>query len=131
MEATKPMEIIRSDLVPNPKGHYSQAIVSNSLIFVSGLLPEVVGAGVQDSFERQVRSVFENAKHILEAGHSSMDQVVQCTAYISDVALWPQFNHIYASIFGAHKPARAVVPVATLQYGFQVEVQIVAEVSAK
>jgi 2-iminobutanoate/2-iminopropanoate deaminase len=57
--------------------------------------------------------------------------VVQCTAYISDVALWPQFNEIYASIFGSHKPARAVVPVAALHYGFQVEVQIVAEVNAK
>ena len=125
------MEMIQSDLVPNPKGHYSQAIVSNGLIFVSGLLPDVAASGVQDSFERQVRSVFERAQQILEVGNSSMDQVVQCTAYISDVALWPQFNEIYASIFGAHKPARAVVPVAALHYGFQVEVQIVAEVNAK
>lgn len=122
------MDIIHSNLVPNPKGHYSQAIVSNGLIFVSGLLPDVAPAGVQESFERQVRAVFERAQQILEAGNSSMDQVVQCTAYISDVALWTQFNDIYASIFGAHKPARAVVPVAALHYGFQVEVQIVAEV---
>jgi 2-iminobutanoate/2-iminopropanoate deaminase len=125
------MEMIQSDLVPNPKGHYSQAIVSNGLIFVSGLLPDVAASDLQDSFERQVRSVFERAQQILEVGNSSMDQVVQCTAYISDVALWPQFNEIYASIFGAHKPARAVVPVAALHYGFQVEVQIVAEVNAK
>ncbi|MFY9347127.1 MAG: RidA family protein [Orrella sp.] len=123
--------MIQSDLVPNPKGHYSQAIVSNGLIFVSGLLPDVAASDLQDSFERQVRSVFERAQQILEVGNSSMDQVVQCTAYISDVALWPQFNEIYASIFGAHKPARAVVPVAALHYGFQVEVQIVAEVNAK
>ena len=125
------MDIIHSKLVPNPKGHYSQAIVSNGLIFVSGLLPDMAPAGVEDSFERQVRSVFERAPQILDAGHSSMAQVVQCTAYISDVALWPQFNEIYASIFGSHKPARAVVPVAALHYGFQVEVQIVAEVNAK
>lgn len=125
------MEMIQSDLVPNPKGHYSQAIVSNGLIFLSGLLPDVAASDLQDSFERQVRSVFERAQQILEVGNSSMDQVVQCTAYISDVALWPQFNEIYASIFGAHKPARAVVPVAALHYGFQVEVQIVAEVNAK
>lgn len=123
------MDIIHSNLVPSPKGHYSQAIVSNGLIFVSGLLPDVAPAGVQESFERQVRAVFERAQQILEAGHSSMGQVVQCTVYISDVALWPSLNDIYASIFGAHKPARTVVPVAALHYGFQVEVQIVAEVS--
>lgn len=125
------MDIIHASLVPSPKGHYSQAIVSNGLIFVSGLLPDMAPAGVQDSFERQVHSVFERGQQILEAGHSSMAQVVQCTAYISDVALWSQFNGVYASIFGAHKPARAVVPVAALHDGFQVEVQIVAEVSAK
>jgi 2-iminobutanoate/2-iminopropanoate deaminase len=125
------MDLIHSNLVPSPKGHYSHAVVSHGLMFVSGVLPDAVAPGVQDTFERQVKSVFERCEQILQAGHSSMDKVVQCTAYIADVALWPQFNDIYASVFGAHKPARAVVPVAALHYGFQVEVQIVAEVDEK
>jgi enamine deaminase RidA (YjgF/YER057c/UK114 family) len=43
------------------------------------------------------------------------------------VANWPAFNAIYAEIFGAHKPARAVVPVPELHYGFMVEIQLVVE----
>jgi len=124
------MELIHSSQVPNPKGHYSHAVVSNGLIFVSGVLPDAVEPGVDDTFERQVRSVLERCRQILEAANSSLDRVVQCTAYISDVALWIEFNAIYASVFGSHKPARAVVPVAALHYGFKIEVQIVAEVSS-
>ena len=123
------MELIHSNQVPTPKGHYSHAVVSNGLMFVSGVLPDAIEPGADDTFERQVRSVLERCRQILEAGNSSLEQVVQCTAYISDVAHWVEFNTIYASVFGSHKPARAVVPVAALHYGFKVEVQIVAEVS--
>ena len=123
------MDFIHATQVPDPKGHYSHAVVSNGLMFVSGILPDAAAPGTADTFERQVISVFDRCKHVLEAGNSSMKNVVQCTAYISDVALWPEFNTIYASVFGSHKPARAVVPVAALHYGFKVEIQIVAEVS--
>jgi reactive intermediate/imine deaminase len=122
------MDLICATEVPTPKGHYSHAVVSNGLLFVSGVLPDALATGVEDTFERQVRCVFERCEQILRAGNSSLSQVVQCTVYISDVALWASFNEIYASIFGSHKPARAVVPVPALHYGFKVEVQVVAEV---
>lgn len=121
------MEIITAPDVPSPKGHYSHAVAANGLIFVSGILPEPASSGEPDSFERQVRAVFARCQQILAAADSSLDDVVQCTAYISDVALWPEFNDLYGSIFGAHKPARAVVPVPALHHGFQVEIQIVAQ----
>lgn len=121
------MEIITAPDVPKPKGHYSHAVVAGELIFVSGILPEPVSDGQAESFERQVRAVFARCQQILTAADSSLADVVQCTAYISDVELWPKFNEIYALIFGAHKPARAVVPVPALHYGFQVEIQVVAQ----
>lgn len=46
--------------------------------------------------------------------------------YITDGALWPEFNRIYAEVFGDHKPARAVVPVPSLNYGMKLEVEAVA-----
>lgn len=121
------MELITAPDVPSPKGHYSHAVAAGDLVFVSGILPETVSDGGQENFERQVRAVFARCQQILAAADSSLANVVQCTAYISDVALWPEFNEIYASIFGEHKPARAVVPVSALHYGFQVEIQVVAQ----
>ncbi len=39
---------------------------------------------------------------------------------------WPVFNAIYADIFGASRPARAVVPVTALHHGCLIEIEAVA-----
>jgi enamine deaminase RidA (YjgF/YER057c/UK114 family) len=120
------MEFIQSPELPAPAGHYSQAVVTRGgLVFVSGVLP---ARDLPDtSFEAQCASVFAQCEQILRAAGCGMHDVVQCTAYLAGVEHWPAFNTAYASVFGAHRPARAVVPVPALHYGFLVEVQLVAE----
>jgi enamine deaminase RidA (YjgF/YER057c/UK114 family) len=51
------------------------------------------------------------------------------TIYISDIALWGEVNAVYQRVMGAHRPARAVVPVKELHYGYQIEIQAIAAVS--
>jgi 2-iminobutanoate/2-iminopropanoate deaminase len=121
------MKLIHSPHTPAPAGHYSHAVESEGLIFVSGVLPGKPADGEVDSFERQVRASFKHCANILKASDCSLNDVVQCTAYIVGVFNWPEFNTIYADIFGDHKPARAVVPVPELHYGFMVEIQLVVE----
>ena len=48
------------------------------------------------------------------------------TLYVSDIELWGAVNQVYARVMGEHRPARAVVPVKDLHYGFQVEIEAVA-----
>lgn len=121
------MNLISTSDVPAPGGHYSQAVEANGFVFVSGMLP---GAGVAtdgpDNFERQVRATLQHCERVLAAAGCSLETVVQCTAYIVGVANWPEFNRIYAERFGAHRPARAVVPVPELHHGFLVELQMTA-----
>jgi enamine deaminase RidA (YjgF/YER057c/UK114 family) len=120
------MELIQSPELPPPGGHYSQAVVTRSgLVFVSGVLParDLFDA----SFEGQCGSVFAQCEAILRAAGCGLDCVVQCTAYLAGVEHWPAFDTAYAGVFGAHRPARAVVPVPALHYGFLVELQLVAE----
>jgi reactive intermediate/imine deaminase len=122
------MELVQSPELPAPAGHYSQAVIARGLVFVSGVLPALATvdpAGA--SFDDQCASVFEQCEKVLRAAGCTLADVVQCTAYIADVAQWPAFNAAYARVFGAHKPARAVVPVPALHHGFLVEVQLVAE----
>lgn len=121
------MKLILSPYTPAPVGHYSHAVESGGLIFVSGVLPGKPAEGEADTFERQVRASFEHCSNILKATNNTLNDVVQCTAYIVGVSNWPEFNAIYADIFGEHKPARAVVPVPELHYGFMVEIQLVVE----
>jgi 2-iminobutanoate/2-iminopropanoate deaminase len=113
---------------PIPAGHYAQAIAYGDLIFVSGQLPidPQYGAAVQETIEAQVEQALDNVEAILEQAGSDFAHVVKVTLYISDMALWGRVNEVYARRFGAHKPARAVVPVGPLHHGYQVEIEAIA-----
>ena len=121
------MKLIQSPELPAPGGHYSQAVEANGLVFVSGILPSAATVDpALHSFEEQCASVFDQCEKVLRAAGCGFGDVVQCTAYLVGVEHWPAFNAQYARIFGAHKPARAVVPVPALHFGFAIEVQLVA-----
>lgn len=111
-----------------PGGHYSHGVRAGGLVFVSGQLPiDADGRKLADEpFERQARQVLHNVAQVLEACGSGIAQLVQVRVYLTDVGQWGAFNTIYAQWAGAARPARAVVPVPALHYGFQIEVEAVA-----
>lgn len=121
------MEFIQSNELPAPAGHYSQAVAAGGLVFLSGILPVRAEVAPDAAFEAQCDSVFAQCEKVLRAAGCGFGDVVQCTAYIVGVENWPAFNGVYTRVFGTHKPARAVVPVPGLHYGFLIEVQLVAQ----
>ena len=121
------MKLINANAAPTPGGHYSHAVESNGMVFVSGVLPGKPAEGEVDNFERQVRTTLKHCLSILNEAGCSFNDVVQTTAYIVGVDKWPEFNAIYKEILGEHRPARAVVPVPELHHGFLIEIQLVAE----
>src|SRR5206468_1897158 len=100
--------------------------------YVAGQLPGVPGEPDRRlaTFDEQARRVLDNVIAILEAAQSGPDLILKATVYITDVAHWPAFNAIYAEKLGAHLPARTVVPVAALHYGYFVEMDVIAAVRA-
>jgi 2-iminobutanoate/2-iminopropanoate deaminase len=124
------IELIRSPAVPAPGGHYSQATVHNGTIYVAGLLPIGLDAPLPATadFDAQVALVLDNLEHILKAANSDLHHVLRATVYITDIARWPRFNELYAARFGAHRPARTVVPVSTLHFGYALELDAIAAV---
>ena len=110
-----------------PAGHYSPAVVHNGLVFLSGILPANPGAG---DFTDEARQALAACRQVLALAGCQPSDVVQCTAYIAGVEHWPDFNRVYAEFFGAHKPARTVVPVSELHHGCLVEIQVTAAVPA-
>jgi reactive intermediate/imine deaminase len=121
------MEFIQSPELPASAGHYSQAVAAGGLVFMSGILPSSAELDAAAGFDAQCGSVFAQCEKVLRAAGCGFEDVVQCSAYIVGVENWPAFNAAYARVFGTHKPARAVVPVPALHYGFLVEVQLVAQ----
>ena len=114
--------------VAKPGGHYSHAVVANGMVYISGQLP-VTAAGeklVDASFDEQARQVLANVQAILEGCGSRIADLVQVRVYVDGIENWPAFNAVYAAWAGDSKPARAVVPVPGLHYGFKVEVEAIA-----
>jgi 2-iminobutanoate/2-iminopropanoate deaminase len=113
-----------------PGGHYSHVVVHNGVAYVSGQLP--IGPGgplpATASFEEQARQVLANVRSAVEGAGSDLSRVLKCTVYVTDIGDWPEFNRLYAEAFGDSRPARAVVPVAPLHYGYRLEMDAIAAV---
>jgi 2-iminobutanoate/2-iminopropanoate deaminase len=122
---------IKPVLTPNappPGGHYSQAVVYNGLVYVSGQIaidPET-GEKQLGSIEAQTEQTLKNVSEILKACDSDLSRVLKMTIYVSDMDLWDAVNSVYARVMGEHRPARAIVPVKDLHYGFQIEIEAIA-----
>lgn len=111
-----------------PGGHYSHALVAGGFVFVSGQLPIAAdGTKLGDApFERQAQQVLDNVAQALIGAGTSVSNLAQVRVYLTDIALWPVFNDLYITWAGAAKPARAVVPVPHLHYGFMIEMEATA-----
>lgn len=122
------IKTILSPEVPAPAGHYSQAVAYKDLVFVSGqLAPRPDGSHTAaEPFAVQARQALANLLAVLAAAGSGPGDVLKVTAYLVGGGHWPEFNAIYAEVFGEHRPARAVVPVPELHYGYLIEIEAVA-----
>jgi 2-iminobutanoate/2-iminopropanoate deaminase len=122
---------INTDELAAPGGHYSHAVRFGDLVFISGQLG-IRPDGSQTAqlpFEDQVRQTLQNLLTALRSAGATASDVLKVTAYIVDVERWPRFNQIYAEVMGNARPARAVVPVAQLHYGYLVEIDAIAACS--
>ena len=123
------MEKLQVKGTPLPKGHYSQGVVHNGLIYVSGQLPMDLETGEveTESIETQTELALRNVERILFEAGSDLQNVLQMTIYISDMELWSSVNEVYARVLGSHRPARAIVPVKDLHFGTKIEIQAIAK----
>ena len=114
---------------PKPNGHYVPGMVSHGMVYVSGQLPfdPKTGKLPDGGIRAQMKQALKNVESVIKAAGSDMDCVVQCRIYIPDVKYWDDVNEVYASFFGAHRPARVVVPSSELHRGALCEIEAVAE----
>ncbi len=131
-----PMQMISTNKAPAAIGPYSQAIKTGNLIFTSGQIPlgldgQVVSGGIVE----QTHQVFKNLQAILDETQTSFQDVIKATVFLKDMNQFAAINEIYASYFGAHKPARSTVEVARLPKDVFVEIELIianpAELSEK
>jgi len=119
---------VQTDKAPKPIGPYSQAIVDNGFVFVSGqgAIDPSTGQIERGDARSETRRVFENLKTILEAAGSSLGKVVKCNVYLRDINDFQAMNEVYATYFEAPFPARTTIQAGALPAGIAVEIEVVA-----
>ena len=115
---------------PPALGPYSLGVVAEGkFVFVSGMTPYDPAAEKIDrgTITRQTELVLENIKNVLHAGGATLNDVVSCRVYLSNLTPenFKEMNDVYARYFMESKPARATLG-AQLPPGFDVEIECVA-----
>lgn len=123
-------KIVATGQAPKAIGPYSQAVVWNGAVYLSGqiALDPATGQMVDGDCAAQTERVLENLKAVLEAAGSSLDAVLKTTVYLQDMADFPKMNEVYARYFPENAPARATVQAARLPRDAKVEIDAVAAV---
>lgn len=118
---------IETSKAPKAIGPYSQAIINDGFIFISGqiyLTPD--GTLVEGTIEEQAHQVMKNLKAVIEAAGASFADVVKTTMYITDIADFGKINEVYKSYMTQPYPARETVGVNQLPMGVKIEISMVA-----
>jgi 2-iminobutanoate/2-iminopropanoate deaminase len=122
--------VVRTEDAPAPfqGAPYSQGIVHDGLVFVSGQLgidPES-GDVVDGGIGPQTEQVMKNLEAILEAAGSSLANVVKATIFLADLGDFKDMNEVYGRHMGSEPPARATFQVAALPSDVLVEIEVIA-----
>ena len=122
-------KIINTDKSPAPIGPYNQAILKDSILFISGqiALDPVSMKLNNDSIEDETNQVMINLKNILKEANMDFSNVVKTTIFLSDMNLFKKVNDIYGKyIIEGDEPARETIAVKTLPMSVNVEISMIA-----
>ena len=122
-------KIINTNKSPAPIGPYNQAILKDSMLFISGqiALDPISMKLINDSIENETNQVMLNLKHILKEVNMDFSNVVKTSIFLSDMSLFKIVNDVYGKyIVEGNEPARETVAVKTLPMNVNVEISMIA-----
>jgi 2-iminobutanoate/2-iminopropanoate deaminase len=113
---------------PTLTGMFSSATQLGNLLFVSGqgAADPATHQIAPGPISNQVKQCLENLKAVLEAAGSSMDKVLKCTVFLTDIADFQAMNAVYHSYFTSNPPARTTLAVKNLPLATPVEIECIA-----
>lgn len=113
---------------PVPIGPYSPAIIAGNQLFVSGQIPldPIEGTYKNETIEEATHQVMKNVKNLVTAAGFTMNDVVKCTIFLTDLNNFSAVNQVYASYFNSCPPARETVEIRRLPMDAIVEISCIA-----
>ncbi len=124
------MQPIHTPDAPKAIGPYSQSIIHNGTLYISGQigLDPHTGHFAADDLAGQTHQVMKNIGAVLKAAGIGYEKVVKCSIFLLDMGKFAEVNAIYGSYFNAPFPARETVQVSALPAGALIEISVLAAV---
>jgi 2-iminobutanoate/2-iminopropanoate deaminase len=121
-------KIIQIPGAPAPIGPYSQAVLVNNTLYVSGQIPlnPINGNLEVESVEIATHRVLKNMKSLIEEAGMTLSNVVKCSIFLKNMDDFSIVNNVYASYFSENPPARETVQVAKLPLDVPIEISCIA-----
>lgn len=113
---------------PAAIGPYSAAIWAGELLYLSGQTPidPATGELITGDVGAQTHRAFDNLEAVLKDAGLTMDHVIKCNVYLTDMTNFAAMNAAYATRFTKPFPARTTVAVRGLPRNALVEIELVA-----
>ena len=113
---------------PAPIGPYSQAILANGMLFISGQCPINPKTGLleMETIESATHLVMSNIEKLLHTAEMDFTHIVKCSIFLKDLSDFQKVNTIYATYFDSVPPARETVEVARLPLDASIEISCIA-----
>jgi len=114
---------VETEDAPAPIGPYSQAVISDGVLYCSGQVPLDPGTGelVDGGVAEQARRCLENLDAVCRAAGTTIAEAVRIGIYLTQMDRFPDVNEVYAEFFSEPFPVRSTVGVAALPKGALVE----------
>ena len=121
-------KVFQTDKAAVTGGPYSQAIIHNGIIYVSGMgsVDPQTNEIKLGAVEEEAKLALENLRIILEEAGSSLDNVLTITVYLLDLEEYTRFNEVYKKYFKENRPARTCIQAGSLPFNTRVEITATA-----
>ncbi|MDH4027938.1 MAG: Rid family detoxifying hydrolase [Nitrospirota bacterium] len=126
-------KVFNTDKAPLPKGPYSQAVINNGLLYISGQIPVDPASGsiVRATIEEETMTVLDNIRTIVEEAGAKMDDVLKVTCFLADIEDFSRFNEVYERYFPKFPPARTALQAGKLPMDVQIEMDAIVALPFK
>lgn len=121
-------KIFQSENVVATKAPYSQAVIFENLLFISGLVAydPKTNSVIKGTMEEEAQMVLNILKTMVEEAGSSLKRVLKVSVFMTDIREFDKFNAIYEKFFSQEPPARTCVEVQNLPFNAKVEIDAIA-----
>lgn len=119
---------IASDNAPEAIGPYSQAILADNTLYLSGQIAinPKTNKLIESNIEEEVKQIMANHLAILESANMNLSNIVKATVYLKNMEDFAEFNRAYAKYFPTNPPARETVEVNRLPKNANIEISFIA-----